>query len=112
MMTWGNFSNLAEAKQVYETIPDLEILRRMLFPAIAKMAKDDRMKRAEALLKRARKSYRALADPSQNPGNLIELRTSINRLLETFPKKDVDQVSVLLSLKKSLRYLNPEASRN
>ncbi len=39
ILTWGGFENLAEAKQVYQAIPDRATLRQVLFPAIAKMAK-------------------------------------------------------------------------
>lgn len=39
ILTWGGFENLAEAKQVYQAIPDRAVLRQVLFPAIAKMAK-------------------------------------------------------------------------
>lgn len=39
ILTWGGFENLAEAKQVYQAIPDRAVLRQVLFPTIAKMAK-------------------------------------------------------------------------
>ncbi len=39
IMTWGGFENLAEAKQVYQAIPDRTTLRKVLFPTIAKMAR-------------------------------------------------------------------------
>ena len=105
ILSWGGFASLDEAKQIYEAIPDRDAIRRALFPAIAQMAREDRLRRAVALLEHARDAYRALAMNTLELEELVELRSSIERLLGTFAKQEVYRVPVLAALKKSLQHL-------
>jgi hypothetical protein len=110
MLSWGSFANPEDAKQVYQAIPDRDAIRRLLFPAIAQMAKEERLRRAEALLNHARDAYRALAKDGQGLDELIELRSSIDRLLKTFARQEIGRVPVLIALKKSLQHLAGQTS--
>jgi len=105
ILSWGGFAGLDEAKRIYEAIPDREAIRRVLFPAIAQMAREERLRRAGALLENARDAYRALAMNTLELDELTELRSSIERLLGTFAKKEVSRVPVLAALNRSLQHL-------
>lgn len=111
IFSWGGFADLDEARQVHEAIPDREVLRRVLFPAIATMAREDRLRRAGALLDAARRAYLAWTKAPANSEKLEELRASIGQFLGTFGEQDVCRIPVLASLKKSLRYLEKQTSR-
>ncbi|HET6464816.1 MAG TPA: hypothetical protein VFH55_04300, partial [Nitrospiria bacterium] len=110
IMSWGGFADLDEARQVHEAIPDRQALRQVLFPAIATMAREDRLQRAGALLDAARRAYLAWAKAPAGSEKLDELRASIGKVLGTFSEKDVCRIPVLASLKKSLRYLERQTS--
>jgi hypothetical protein len=50
ILTWGGFADLNEARKIYEAIKYREDIRRALFPAIAKMAREDRLRHTQVRL--------------------------------------------------------------
>jgi len=50
ILTWGGFADLNEARKIYEAIKCREDIRRVLFPAIAKMAREDRLRHTQVRL--------------------------------------------------------------
>jgi hypothetical protein len=110
ILTWGGFADLEEAKRVHQAIEEPDSLRRVLFPAIAKMAREDRLHRAAVLLKAARRAYRESMNGPMDPERLSTLRVSIEKILGVFSEQDASQVAVLGALKKSLQYLTVSTS--
>jgi len=72
--------------------------------------REEQFRQAAMLLEKARNVYRALTKNTQKLDDLIDLRTSIKRLLGSFAEQDVCRVPVLASLKKSLQYLTHQTS--
>lgn len=113
ILTWGGFADLAEARQVYRTLPNRDTLRRALFAALATMAKGERLRRADTLLEQARRTYRMLAQAAGTPDDAVaDLRSSIERLLDACAEEDVSRTPVLASLRRSLQYLPAKISHH
>jgi hypothetical protein len=99
------FANLDRFTEDFYASRLFSFIKRAMVRRRKIAGRDERIRQALALLENARSAYRALAKNTQKSEELMDLRTSIERLLGTFAKQEVLRVPVLTALNKSLQYL-------